>query len=68
MEIQYTNHAEEQIKERHISKDTVRAVLLKPEREDDSRLGTKIAQKAMNGKLVRVVYKTEGTKYIIITV
>lgn len=57
MEIIYTNHAEEQIKERCISKEKIESTLTKPDKIIESRADTKIAQKIENKKLLRVVYK-----------
>lgn len=67
MEFVYTAHAEENIAERKLSKTLIEGTVLYPERITVSRLGRRIAQKVIEGKLLRVVYEEKQSVYIIIT-
>jgi len=68
MEIIYTKHAEEKLKEREIDKGLVESTLEKPDRTLDSKFGRKIAQKLIGKKLLRIIYKEEDNIYVVITV
>jgi transcriptional regulator NrdR family protein len=67
MEFDYTDHAEENIKERKLSKKVIEDVVKNPEKVIDSRFRRKIAQKAIAGKLLRVIYEQKDNVYIIVT-
>ena len=63
----YTKHAEERIKMRGIEKKDVEMCLREPE-VVEKRNEIFIAQRKVKEKVLRVVYKTMGNTYIIITV
>ncbi len=68
MNIVYTNHAEEKIAERKISKTLIEKFLKNPDTILDSKFGRKIAHKFIRDKLLRIVYTKEDETYIVITV
>ena len=53
--------------ERRISEDEVREAIEDSKASLPSRGGLKVAQKPRNGKFIRVVFRREESKYIIIT-
>ncbi len=68
MKIIYTDHAEENIKERKLSKDVIESVIGKPEKTVEAKFGRKIAQRLVGRKLLRVIYEQEEDNiYIIVT-
>lgn len=54
MEIIFIEHALERMKERRISKELVINAIRNPDRVDHGYGGRKVAQKCINGKLLRV--------------
>ena len=67
MELRYTEHAEENIKERELDKAVIEDVIRDPDRVEHGKFNRKIAQKMVGVKLLRVIYEKEGNVYIIIT-
>lgn len=67
MQIIYTNHAEENILERKMSKKIVEDVIKNPEKVIDTRFGRKIAQRIIDNKLLRVIYDQVNNTYIVVT-
>ena len=68
MTIIYTDHAEENIRERKLIKQNIVDVVKNPDKFIEDGFGRKIAQKVIGSKLLRVVYeKGENNVYIIIT-
>ncbi len=67
MKFEYTNHAEAKILERRLKKKLVEDIIIKPDRILPSVSNRKIAQRSVNGRLLRVIYEETGEVYIIIT-
>ena len=67
MNIIYSNHANEKIAERKISKSTIENSLKNPDTVMDSRAGTRVAHKLINDKLLRIVYRAEKQTCIVIS-
>ncbi len=67
MKIIYTDHAEENINERKLSKKGIEDIVKNPEKVMDARFDRKIAQKILGDKLLRVIYEQEDNVYIIVT-
>ena len=56
MELRYTEHAEENIKERELDKAVIEDVIRDPDRVEHGKFNRKIAQKMVGVKLLRVIY------------
>lgn len=67
MEIIYTEHAEENITERKLEKEIIEDILRNPDQVISSRFGRQIAQRTVNGKLLRVIYEQQSNIYIVVT-
>lgn len=67
MKFEYTDHAEEKIQERKLSKEIIEGAVAMPDKVTDSVFDRKIAQRKVGNKLLRVVYEEVGGVYIIIT-
>ena len=67
MNFVYTNHAEENLFERKISKLLVEFAVKNSDLVSESMSGRKIAHKLINNKLLRVVYSKYNSTYVIIT-
>lgn len=67
MAIKYIPHALERMKERGISRELVEEVLLSPDNTLEGYFGRKVAQKRINGKLIRVVYEEKEDEVLVIT-
>jgi len=65
--IEYTKHAEEKIKERNIDKINIKKALANPDKSLGSINGTKIIHKINNKRLLRVIYRDEENRYLVIT-
>ena len=72
MRINYSRHAEEQLKERDISKLLINNILLKPQQVLTAKKGRKIAQSTVElggiDFLVRVIYVEKMYCYEVVTV
>ena len=72
MRIRYSKHAEEQLKERHLSKRMVSNVLLKPQQILPGKKLRKIAQSIVKLEgldfLIRVIYEEKGKDLEVLTV
>lgn len=67
MEFDYTDHAEENIQERKLSKKVVEDAIINPEKVIEGRIGRRISQKIVGNKLLKVIYEHEGNIYKIVT-
>lgn len=65
--IKYYKHAEDQIKERKVSKKEVEMAIKNPVEVVNGRRNRKIAHKVFNGKLLRVVYEEEEDEIIVVS-
>lgn len=68
MDIIYSNHAQEKIDERRISKRIIENAIKHPDANINSRAGTRIAHKFIRDRLLRIVYRIEKERYVVITV
>ncbi len=57
MEFDYTDHAEENIEERKLSRKLIEDVVRNPEKVVEGRFGRKTAQRIIGDKLLRVIYE-----------
>jgi hypothetical protein len=53
--------------QRKLNKKTIESIIKNPDKVVESIYERKIAQKIINGKLIRVIYKEESGKIIVIT-
>jgi len=67
MPIKFTKHALEQMLFREITKDEIIEVVNNPEKVIEGIGSTKIAQRLIDDKLLRVYFRSEGKDKIIIT-
>jgi hypothetical protein len=65
--IEYSDHAEDGIRKRKISKKLIREAVLEPDEVLDSFRGRKLRRKTFGGKMLEVVTITEGKKTIVVT-
>ncbi len=65
--IVFIAHALERLRDRKISKELVIQALNEPDSVDTGYLGRKIAQKILNGKLIRVIYEEAEDEILVIT-
>ncbi|HIH73204.1 MAG: Uncharacterized protein XD43_0977 [Thermococcales archaeon 44_46] len=68
MKIVFIPHALERMKERKISKELVIETITSPDEVYIGYFGRKVAQKRLNGKLIRVVYEESKDEVVVITV
>ncbi len=68
MDIIYSNHAREKIDERIISKTIIENALKHPDTIINSKAGTRIAHKLIRDRLLRIIYRVEKKRYVVITV
>jgi hypothetical protein len=68
MQIELSRHAKRQMKWRHIEEEEIREAVNSPDSIEDSRHGRKNAYKEIGGRLLKVTYKHDEEKLIIITV
>ncbi|NJE08907.1 DUF4258 domain-containing protein [Thermococcus sp. M39] len=66
--IVFIPHALERMKERGISKELVVEALANPDKVGEGYFGRKVAQKVIDGKLIRVIYEEHEDSIIVITV
>ena len=67
-EIYISRHAKRQMKWRKISDKEVEETIFDPEKLEDSIKGRKNAYKHISQKWIKVTYKEESDKFIIVTV
>lgn len=60
-------NARERLKDRGIPKELVISILEKPDSLEERYAGRKVAQKSLNGKLIRVIYEERDDEILIIT-
>ncbi len=65
--INYYKHAEDQIKERKISKKEVEMTIKNPTEVVNGHGNRKIAHKVFDNKLLRVIYEKEGDKITVVS-
>jgi hypothetical protein len=66
MKVIITDHAMERMEKYGIREAEVISALEKPDKTDKGRFGRKIAQKALNGYMIRVICEeSDGTKNVI---
>ena len=65
--VRFTIHAERKISERNIRKDLVTRTIENPDATVGGRENTKIAQKEISKKMLRVVFRENEYDYIVIT-
>jgi hypothetical protein len=68
MEIYFSRHARRQMRWRRISDIEVEAVLAEPDREEPTRKGRKNAWRAVNQRLLKVTYRGEAGRLVVVTV
>lgn len=66
--IKYYKHAENQMKERKISKEEVETTIKSPVETVNGYGNRKIAHRVFDNKLLRVIYEKDGNKIIIVSV
>ena len=67
MKVEFIEHALERMKERSITEEEVIKAISEPDYVGKGYGGREVAQKLIDGKLLRVVYKRHGDKIIVIT-
>ena len=67
MKIEYTPHADFNINERKLNKKLIESIIKNPDKVVESKYERKIAQKIVGDKLIRVVYRKESGKIVVIT-
>lgn len=71
MRIRFESHAENQVKERALSRAQIEETLVNPDQLIDSRKGRKIAQKVFKigtfKFLLRAIYVIEGPDFVVIS-
>jgi len=67
MEIIYSAHALEKMKERKITKELIENSISNPDSRIDSRFGRLIIHKIIKDKLLRIVIKKEIDVFMVIT-
>ncbi|ASJ11585.1 DUF4258 domain-containing protein [Thermococcus thioreducens] len=66
MEIRFIPHALERIEERGLSKELVDEAISNPDSVSGGYFGRKVAQKRLNGKLIRVIYEETSDGVIVV--
>ena len=67
MEIRFIPHALQRLEERGIPRELVEEAVKNPDEVRDGYCGRKVAQKRLNGKLIRVIFEEEGGDVVVIT-
>jgi hypothetical protein len=67
MHIKYIPHALARMEERGIPKELVEDTLKHPDKVIEGYLGRKVAQKNINGKVVRIIYEEDGENIVVVT-
>lgn len=65
--VTFIPHAEERLKDRGIPRELVISTIEKPDSLDEGYGGRKVAQRSLNGKLIRVIYEERDDEILIIT-
>ncbi|GAB6101036.1 DUF4258 domain-containing protein [Thermococcus atlanticus] len=66
MEIQFIPHALERLRERDIPEELVEEAISNPEAVSEGYSGRKVAQKRLNGKLIRVICEETSDGVIVV--
>ena len=67
MKIKITKHAKERMKKYSISSKQTRNCVNNPDVIAEGKNGRKIAQKRINGYVLRVIYEIEANTYVVVT-
>lgn len=67
MKIKFIEHALERMKERGITKDEVINAINEPDYVGKGYGNREVAQKLIDGKLLRVIYEKHGDEIVVIT-
>jgi len=67
MQIRFSRHARRQMRWRKIGMEEVKNVLSEPDRLEDSIRGRRNAFKTIGGRLLKVTYKDDRDKRVIVT-
>jgi len=67
MEIRFIPHALQRLEERGIPRELVEEAVKNPDEVRDGYCGRKVAQKRLNGKLIRVIFEEEEGDVVVIT-
>ena len=68
MEIKILNHARQRMQRYNVEHAIVEETLKNPDSEVEGYAGRRIAQKKLNGYVLRVVYEKQNHKRIVVTV
>ena len=63
----FIRHALDRLEQRGISKELIIDVITSPDEIDQESEKRRIAQKIINGKLIRVIYDDEGDSVVVIS-
>ncbi|WP_297510651.1 DUF4258 domain-containing protein [Thermococcus sp.] len=66
MEIRFIPHALERLRERRIPKELIEETLSSPDTVLEGYCGRRVAQKHLNGKLIRVIYEEETDGVLVV--
>ena len=66
-DVVFTKHAEEKIAERNITKEIITSTVIEQKDIIPTRSNSKIVHGAVDDKLLRIVFREEVTKFVIIT-
>ena len=67
MEIKFSRHAKRQMKWRKISENEVKMAIKNPDKLEETIMGRKNALKAIEGRLLKITYKSEIGDAVVIT-
>ena len=67
MKIKITNHAKERMAKYNLVEAQIKNCLKNPDLTIDGYDGRKIAQKRLNGYVLRIIYQQTGNNYVVIT-
>ncbi|WP_048150730.1 DUF4258 domain-containing protein [Palaeococcus ferrophilus] len=65
--IKYIPHALERMRERGIRRELIEEAIESPDSVTEGYLGRKVAQKRLNGKVIRVIYEEEDEDVVVVT-
>ena len=66
-EVRFTHHATEKSTQRNIGKGSIVSAIKNPDKIEPGRNETKIAQKGIRNRLLRVVFREDEYNYMVIT-
>ena len=68
MEIKILHHAKQRMEAYNVDEDTVQEAIRNPDREVPGHGGRQIAQKKLDGYVLRVVYEKQNHKKVVVTI